>query len=328
MPMDPNAMPLPDLFDHLCATGLVERLLTIARDEDLGPSGVDLTAKAVDHPEEPEAELFEARVVAREPCRLAGVAAVPLLLDVFRAELAVDVLAQDGTACRAGDGVLAVRGPRESCVRVERTLLNLLGRLSGVATQTAGYVQEAGGRCHVLDTRKTTPGLRVLEKYAVRCGGGRMHRLGLHDAVLIKDNHLAGVAVDALPGLLAEIRERAVGADFVEVEVDTIEQFAAVLRAPSGTVDIVLLDNMPLGDIALAVNMRRQAGSALLLEASGGINLETVGAIARSGVDRVSIGALTHSAVSVDFGLDVSQPANNGLSEQGGNGTSEAAGDP
>jgi len=170
-----------------------------------------------------------------------------------------------------------------------------------------------GGGCaaKLLDTRKTTPGLRVLEKYAVRCGGGFCHRLGLHDAVLIKDNHLAGLTPTEVAARVGEAAERAAklragGAkiNFFEVEVDTLEQFDALLTLPAGKIDFVLLDNMPPAMLAQAVAKRDAAGLPILLEASGGVNLESIGEIAKSGVDRISVGGLTHQAVSIDIGLD------------------------
>jgi nicotinate-nucleotide pyrophosphorylase (carboxylating) len=167
------------------------------------------------------------------------------------------------------------------------------------------------------DTRKTTPGLRVLEKYAVRCGGGFCHRIGLFDAVLIKDNHLAGVSIAELPTFVARAAERAKGiaprnTSFVECEVDSLEQLSALLTLPTGTLDIVLLDNMSVGQLKKACAMRDRANPKLELEASGGVNLKSIPAIASTGVDRISVGALTHSAVQLDIGLDIHEQSRKG----------------
>ena len=203
---------------------------------------------------------------------------------------------------------MEIRGPLSAILPVERTLLNLLGRASGVATATSRFVDAvAGTGAQIVDTRKTTPGLRTIEKYAVRCVGGRLHRIGLHDAVLIKDNHLAGLGdhfAEAVESAAMACREQ-MRPRFIEIEVDDLEQFEAVLDLPSGTVDIVLLDNMDLAGIRQAVARRDQRRRALLLEASGGVTMDSVRGIAETGVDRIAVGAITHSAVQIDFGLDI-----------------------
>ncbi|NUQ64248.1 MAG: carboxylating nicotinate-nucleotide diphosphorylase, partial [Pirellulales bacterium] len=225
--------------------------------------------------------------------------------------------AEDGQAVAAGAAVARIEGPARALLTAERLVLNLLGRMSGIATLTREYVNAVSGtKARIYDTRKTTPGWRRLEKYAVRCGGGRNHRTGLFDAVLIKDNHLAlgvdpalGIPVRFTPAeavvrarrFLAESAAMSQGTPIVEVEVDTLEQLDEVLQAGP---DIVLLDNMSPAMLAEAVLRRDRAGSAAELEASGGVNLVTVRQIALSGVDRISVGALTHSAVSLDVGLD------------------------
>jgi nicotinate-nucleotide pyrophosphorylase (carboxylating) len=188
-------------------------------------------------------------------------------------------------------------------------MLNLLGKMCGVASMTARFVEQVRGtRAAILDTRKTTPGLRAFEKYAVRCGGGRSHRLGLSDAVLIKDNHLAHLDTGSLRNVITaaarEAKERH-DALFVEVEVDTMDQFAELLRVPDGLVDIALLDNMSLDQLRRGVKLRDAESPGLLLEASGGVGLDTVRGIAETGVDRISVGGLTRSAVSIDLGLDI-----------------------
>jgi nicotinate-nucleotide pyrophosphorylase (carboxylating) len=305
---DLNALPLPHLYAELASTGLVRRLLELARDEDLGSTGIDVTTRAA---RGDAGAIMQAVVRARQACVIAGLAAADDVLDVMGVEAEARQLIADGDRADAGQSILELTGPASTLLAAERTLLNLLGRLSGVATTTARYVQALHSQAPesdavLVDTRKTTPGMRVLEKYAVRCGGGMCHRIGLHDAVLLKDNHLAGVAVDALAAFVRRAADTARSAGqvrFVEVEVDTLEQFEALLSLPVGIIDIILLDNMSLGQLERAVSMRHADGP--LLEASGGVTLETIGAIARTGVDRISVGALTHGAVSVDLGLDV-----------------------
>jgi len=296
-----------EFYKQVRASGLVRRLLELARDEDLGSPQRDLTSELMCAP----ASTLRCAVVARERAILCGLALAEDLFEVFGCAHEVDwqCACSDGDPVEAGRHVATIGGPARSVLALERTLLNLLGRLSGVASLTHSYRQAIGAhdRAQLCDTRKTTPGLRVLEKYAVVCGGGTSHRMGLHDAVLIKDNHLAGVATDAIAAYLTDVARRArqeSRCTFVEVEVDCLEQFEQVLRVERGLIDMVLLDNFPVHELASAVQMRDGRGSGVLLEASGGVRLETIGAIASTGVDRISVGALTHSAVSVDFGLD------------------------
>jgi nicotinate-nucleotide pyrophosphorylase (carboxylating) len=220
---------------------------------------------------------------------------------------------EDGMVAQVGTVIAQIEGPTRQILAFERTALNVLSRLSGVATVTAEYVRIAAEKApagcqHICDTRKTTPGLRALEKYAVRCGGSWLHRSGLFDAMLIKDNHLehmgAKLDLNQLEGAIARARA---GADlrFVELEVDTLEQLERALRLPAGLIDIVLLDNMNPDVIARAIEIRNEEAPSVQLEASGGVTLETVGAIAATGVDRISVGALTHSAPALDIGLDL-----------------------
>ena len=286
-------------------TGLVRRLLELARDEDLGDPPRDLTGESMFAP----GETRRAALVAREPCVAAGLALVPDLLDVFVSGSESVVWtpgASDADRVDAGAELGTLEGSARAIVRLERPMLNLLARLSGVATLTARFVARAGDGARVCDTRKTTPGLRVLEKYAVRCGGGTSHRMGLYDALLIKDNHLAGLSgrdfADRIVSASCDARAR--GASFVQIEVDTPDQLDRVLAIEPGAVDIVLLDNMDPETLAACVARRDAAGSPVRLEASGGVTESTIDAIARSGVDRVSAGALTHQARSVDLGLD------------------------
>ncbi len=296
------------------------RLLALARDEDLGLDG-DLSTLAGGLADRPA----RARVVARSGGTLAGLRALPAVLDAFAAALTrAEALARDGDVAAPGDAILELSGPLGELLAIERTLLNLLSRLSGVATLTSAYVRAAAmgaggeggssagseggnrGRAQVFDTRKTTPGLRALEKYAVRCGGGHSHRMGLDDAVLLKDNHLAHIPLDRLRAWLVETagraRSRRPGV-FIEVEADREDQFEEALA--SGVVDAVLLDNMAPPRLRACVRRRDAVAPGVLLEASGGVTLERIGEIARTGVDRISVGAITHQAAAIDLALDI-----------------------
>ncbi len=264
--------------------------------EDLGPEG-DLTSALV--PEDVQAQ-FALR--ARRSGVLAG---RDCATETFR-RVSPDVdlvwLAADGDELAAGDTVLEVTGPLRPILTAERTALNFLGRLSGVATLTAQFVSaahESNPSVAVLDTRKTTPGLRALEKAAVRAGGGTSHRSGLSDAVLVKDNHLAGMTIaDAVPRARALWPGR-----MVEVECDALDQVAQAARAGA---DAVLLDNMDPGTVVEAIAVAHMdASGPILTEVSGGVTLATIGAYAAAGPDRISVGALTHSAPVLDLGLDL-----------------------
>jgi nicotinate-nucleotide pyrophosphorylase (carboxylating) len=218
----------------------------------------------------------------------------------------VELLIGDGSAVRRGIAAAVVTGPTRSLLIGERTSLNFLTHLSGIASLTQAFVDRVQGtKALILDTRKTLPGWRLLEKYAVRCGGGTNHRFGLYDGVLIKDNHLAACAGLSHGITIADAirRARATSPDGtpIEVEVDSLEQLRSALAADP---DIVLLDNMPPAMMREAVAIRDAAAPAVKLEASGGVSLETVGEIAKSGVDRISVGALTHSAPALDIAFD------------------------
>ena len=248
-------------------------------------------------------------VVSRQPGIVAGLRAVEVVLDEMEIEAHWQPAAEDGQPVEPGQTVARLAGAVRDLLTAERLLLNLIGRLSGIATLASRYVAAVRGtRARIYDTRKTTPGWRRLEKYAVRCGGGCNHRTGLFDAVLIKDNHLAlsGLSPDAAVRQVRQfLREALPEAEadrlVIEVEVDTLEQFAAVLPAEP---DIVLLDNMPVDRLREAVARRDAVAARVELEASGGINLDTIAAVAATGVERISVGALTHSAVALDIGLD------------------------
>lgn len=286
--------PLPTL-PALMIDGVVRDALL----EDWGRAG-DVTAQATI----PAKARARAVIAARKPGRLAGLACA---LSAFRQTdpaVAVAALRADGDRLASGDVVARIEGPARAVLSAERVALNFLGHLSGVATATAQFAERiAHTRARIVCTRKTTPGLRALEKYAVRCGGGANHRFGLDDAVLIKDNHIAvagGVAT-------AIERARAFAGHLVkiEVEVDTLDQLREALAAGP---DVVMLDNMGpdrLREAVAIANAAVDGGRGVLLEASGGVTLETVAAIAETGVDLISVGWITHSAPVLDLGLDI-----------------------
>lgn len=250
-----------------------------------------------------------ANVVVRETGVVAGMPAVATVIEEMSAQLTADLQVADGDQIEAGACLLTLRGCVRDLLTLERTLLNLLSRLMGIATLSSQYAAEVEGTgAKVYDTRKTTPGWRRLEKYAVQCGGAANHRMGLFDAVLIKDNHLAqrGSAASDAAGAVRDARSylksRSELADLIlQVEVDTLDQLAAVLPADP---DIVLLDNMRPEILRKAVALRDESAPSVQLEASGGVTLETLREIAMTGVERISVGALTHSARSLDIGLD------------------------
>jgi len=281
------------------------RLLEMARDEDLG-SG-DVTSAIL--PSEVHAC---GRFVARQPMVFCGGALLEAIAAAYDGELRTTPETPEGARVAAGQLLAVWRGPARGMMAAERVALNFLQRFSGVATTTREYVDAVDGTtAEVYDTRKTTPGWRELERYAVRVGGGRNHRRGLYDAVLIKDNHLAVLAkaegrdpITAAARELERIRPYLGERAFIELEVDSLEQFQTALTLP---VDIILLDNMSLEELRTAVAMRDKAGlrGRVDLEASGGITLANVRAVAQTGVERISVGALTHSAGTVDIALDI-----------------------
>jgi nicotinate-nucleotide pyrophosphorylase (carboxylating) len=281
------------------------RLVEAALAEDLGTPPRDLTSLAVI----PADLIGQASFVARSGGVLAGLPAAQLVQQaVDAAGVTWEILKEDGSALPAGQVFARVQGRLRSILTLERTALNFLQHLSGVATLTARFVAAVGGRCQVLDTRKTIPGWRLLEKYAVRCGGGHNHRMGLYDGILIKDNHLAGLAIvergQQIIEAIRRARQFAPGMP-IEVEVDSLAQLDIALSAGA---DIVLLDNMKIPQLAEAVRRRDAVAPRVKLEASGGVRLDTIGAIAETGVDRISVGALTHSAPALDIALDYELP--------------------
>ena len=243
-----------------------------------------------------------AELVSRERGVLAGIDIASTVFTRVDPSLTVATLAADGARIAPGDKMLSVSGSVASILKAERTAVNFLQRLSGIATQTRRYVRAVKSYpAQIVDTRKTTPGLRKLEKYAITMGGGRNHRQNLADGILIKDNHIEALALQGL-GIGDVVRKALAGASHtikVEIEVETLEQLEEVLDAGA---DLVLLDNMSVERMSEAV---RIASGRAILEASGGITLDTVGRVAATGVDIISVGALTHSATALDFGLDM-----------------------
>lgn len=273
----------------------VRRAVELALAEDIG-SG-DVTTLAV----VPAASTAKAVMRARESLVVAGLDLAERAFRVQSSELRIEAEAQDGQRLQPGQMLLTISGLARPILTAERVALNFIQRLSGIATLTAQFVEAIKGtRARILDTRKTTPGWRHLEKYAVRCGGGQNHRAGLFDMVLIKDNHLAALQT-ASPNPVAAALQRArqkYPSLKIEVETDTLEQ---VQQAVDAGADLILLDNMKPEQLRLAV---QKCGGRAQTEASGGVSLASVRAIAEAGVDFISVGALTHSARAVDIGLD------------------------
>ncbi|MFZ2030628.1 MAG: carboxylating nicotinate-nucleotide diphosphorylase [Vitreimonas sp.] len=276
--------PLPDV--------VLEPIVKLALQEDLGVAG-DVTTDALIDPETQGHWAFR----AREGGVVAGLDAATLSAWMIDSEIEFGVAAADGERVKAGEVIAEIKGSAHSVLIAERTMLNFMGRLSGIATLTRQYVDAVEGLGVIIAcTRKTTPGLRALEKRAVRLGGGGAHRYGLDDAMLIKDNHIAAAGSVALA--LERARAAAAHLTCIEIEVDNLEQLKQALPLlPSA----VLLDNFSLADLRSAVKI---AKGQTLLEASGGVALDSIKAIAETGVDVISVGALTHSAPSLDIGLD------------------------
>jgi len=301
-----NAQPSPLVFTPE-ERGNAVTLLKAALQEDLADTG-DLTCRALIEPH----LQAEVRIVARHPGVIAGLPIGALVFETLDSTVSWFSDVEDGTRVEAGQTVARVAGTLSSILIGERTALNFLCHLSGIATLTRRFVDAVNGtRAVILDTRKTLPGWRRLAKYAVRAGGGTNHRMGLYDGVLIKDNHIAAwsrqVGNSALAGAVRQARAYVLHQNdarltaSIEVEVDTLSQFRDVLN---GEPDIVLLDNMTPAQLREAVAIRDRDAPSVKLEASGGITLDTIRAVAETGVDRISIGALTHSAPVFDLGFD------------------------
>jgi len=270
----------------------IDKIIDSALEEDLGPGDittealVDLSVKG------------EARLIAKEEIILAGIEVFSRVFSRLDPEIVVETKYRDGEAVSNGEDIGIVKGSMRGILSGERTALNFLQRLSGIATLTRKYVERTdSSKVRVIDTRKTTPGLRILEKYAVRRGGGFNHRFGLFDGILIKDNHIA--VAGSIAKALARIKGRVPHTLRIEVEVEDIK---GVEEAIGAGADAILLDNMSLKEMREAVSI---AGGRVLLEASGGITLESIEEVSKTGIDLISVGAITHSARSVDISLEV-----------------------
>lgn len=290
----------------------IKNLILLAKQEDLGPKSDDVTSRLLID----ENAVSVATLIQKQVGVVCGLPIVEMVCRAYDERLRVEQI--PGFHMEIIEGrfndtqrspLLRIRGPLRSLLTAERVILNFLQHLSGVATQTHRYVRRVEGTgAKIYDTRKTMPGFRLLDKYAVRCGGGMNHRIGLYDGLLIKDNHLAAVPVKELTSFLSPIISKSRAEDasrLVEVEVDTLEQLREVLKVDG--IDVVLLDNMDCPRMQEAVELRNRSGKKgkLELEASGGVTLETVRSIALTGVDRISVGAITHSSPALDIGLDV-----------------------
>ncbi len=285
--------PLPDIACHPNVLPVIRAALA----ED--GADRDVTTLSLVDP----AATVSAVILARHACRTSGATVAEAVFHEVDPSLRVTILLPDGSAAEPGADILRIEGSAASILTGERVALNFMQRMTGIATATAAYVEAiAGTGCTILDTRKTVPGLRVLDKYAVLCGGGTNHRMGLHDMVLIKDNHRhlwRGGNPDRLDQAIAAARARFPGVP-VECEVESFEELESALR---GNPEWIMLDNMPPADMARAVQI---VAGRCRLEASGGITAETVRAAAETGVDAISIGALTHSVKAADLSLEIS----------------------
>ena len=294
---------------------ILKDLILMARREDLGPQTDDVTSRLLVS----ETTTAVGTLYQKEIGVACGLPVVEMICRAYDERLRVELI--PGFHMEIIEGrfsdqrktpLLRLRGPAPSLLAAERVILNFLQRTSGVATLTQRFVRRIEGTtAKIYDTRKTIPGLRALDKYAVLCGGGMNHRVGLYDGLLVKDNHLAAVPARELAAFLQPIVNKSRSEDaarLVEIEVDNLEQLKEVLKVEG--VDVILLDNMDCPRMEMAVAMRNKANtkSRVELEASGGVTLETVRTIAQTGVDRIAVGALTHSAPALDIGLDVEAP--------------------
>ena len=273
---------------------LIEDAVKAALKEDLG-HGFDITSNVLI----PAGAEAKGVLRAREDGRLAGLIVALSTFSLTDIDFDMTVMAEDGADIKAGDVIAEIIGPARSLLTAERVALNYMSHMSGVATLTAKYVAEVKDTgCEICDTRKTLPGLRLFQKYAVELGGGSNHRFGLDDAILIKDNHIA--VAGGIDAALTQAHMLAGHTKKIEIEVDTLEQCEEVLA--NGNADIIMFDNMDNKTLKKGVEM---VGNSMTTEASGGVSLKTVRGIAETGVDYISVGALTHSATCLDIGLDI-----------------------
>lgn len=277
----------------------VDELISLALAEDLGDAG-DVTSKTFI----PADSQSRAVIVARSRCVASGLSTAAEAFRRIDPALAISIKCGEGDTLETGAPLIGIEGSTRSILSGERTALNFLGRLCGIATLARRYADAVSGtKVRLLDTRKTTPGWRILEKQAVKAGGCVNHRMGLYDAVLVKDNHLAALGnLALLPPVIARLHAEHPGLP-IEIEADTLEQVNHLLAMPG--IDVILLDNMACDLMRKAVALRNAKAPAVFLEASGGVTLEIVGAIAETGVDRISVGALTHSSVNADLSLEL-----------------------
>ncbi|MBI5561691.1 MAG: carboxylating nicotinate-nucleotide diphosphorylase [Deltaproteobacteria bacterium] len=283
--MKKEAAPSPEFREY------VDMLIRASLAEDVGKT--DVTTRAIAG----KGSLGKAVIIAKEDCVLAGLFVAGRVFRTIDKTVKFDAVAVDGEAVKKGGTIATVSGSLATLLTGERVALNFLQRLSGIATLTNRFVKKAAGRAKIVDTRKTTPCLRALERYAVKAGGGENHRMGLYDAVIIKDNHIK--AAGSVAEALSRVRKNYKGDGFVEVEATSLGELKEALAQPP---DVIMLDNMDVKTIRKAVALI--AGRAAV-EVSGGVTLDTVSAIADSGVDRISVGAITHSAPSVDLSMEV-----------------------
>ena len=279
--------------------GLRCDLIGLALSEDLGDRG-DVTSQAFI----PSGSTSFARIVAREECIVSGLSTASEVFRRIDPQLEVIFRCTEGERLVQGATLIELKGSTRSILSGERTALNFLGRLCGVATLSARYDEEVRGtKALLLDTRKTTPGWRLLEKKAVKAGGCTNHRMGLHDAVLVKDNHLAALgSLDELPAIIFKLRAEHPGLT-IQIEADTLTQVERLLSMKG--IDVILLDNMDTTMVRKALALRNTLSPATILEASGGVTLQTLRQIADTGVDRISVGALTHSAPNADLSMEL-----------------------
>jgi nicotinate-nucleotide pyrophosphorylase (carboxylating) len=296
-----------DVFPPL---DVIKPLIELAKREDLGPAGDDVTSRFTI----PDNAVGVATLVQKQTGIVCGLPMVEHICRIYDERLHVEQI--PGFHLEVIEGrfsdaqvapLLRIRGPLRSLLSAERVILNFLQRMSGVATLTQRFVRRVvGTEARIYDTRKTIPGFRALDKYAVRAGGGFNHRIGLYDGLLVKDNHVAAVTVKELVARLQPMidacRKESAGR-LIEVEVDTLDQLREVLKLEG--VDVILLDNMDCPMMEQAVDLRNKTNSRVDLEASGGVTLETVRSIAQTGVERIAVGAITHSATALDIGMDM-----------------------
>lgn len=285
---------------------MVQGQIDLALMEDIGQG--DITTLACI-----SKETVLAEIIAKSPGVLAGLPVAAAVFQKLDKKITITAEKSDGDVFKAGDKIMSIGGDSRAILTGERTALNFLGHLSGVASLTAKFVEQTKGTsAKILDTRKTIPGMRFLDKYAVTCGGGNNHRFGLYDMVLIKDNHIT--AAGSITDALKKVKEYVAREDFqnrfyvtpdeleIEIEVETIEQLTEAINAGAKR---LLLDNQSIKQLANLVKSARKQNKDVILEASGNVNLDNVAAIAKTGVDLISIGGLTHSAISIDFSLNI-----------------------